>query len=131
MLNKCVYFYCRHSKRTNAVKSQLGTWYLSQNCMYSITWSLSQNDMIQSLGVCRKAAGILLLCVWCKYIRYNIPIITLVGVWPDGWSPLQKLGHPRASPRVTLLFSGRQTVGSHSNKGDNCIILNKIYILNQ
>jgi hypothetical protein len=35
-------------------------------------------------------------------------------------SPLEMLGHPRASPRVTLLFSGRQTVGSHSNKGDNC-----------
>ena len=66
-------------------------------------------------------AGILLLGVWCKNIRYNIPIITLVGVWPDGLSPLEKLGHPRASPRVTLLFSGRQTVGSHSNKGDNCI----------
>ena len=69
----------------------------------------------------RKAAGILLLGVWCKNIRYNIPIITLVGVWPDGWSPFEKLGHPRASPRVTLLFSGRQTVGSQSNKGDNCI----------
>jgi hypothetical protein len=26
-------------------------------------------------------------------------------------------------PRVTLLFSGRQTVGSHSNKGDHCIRL--------
>jgi hypothetical protein len=36
-------------------------------------------------------------------------------------SPLEKLGHPGASPRVTLLFSGRQTVGSHSKKGDNCI----------
>ena len=28
-----------------------------------------------------------------------------------------------ASPRVTLLFSGRQTVGSHSIKGDNCIMV--------
>jgi hypothetical protein len=37
-------------------------------------------------------------------------------VWHDGLSPLEKLGHPRASPRVTLLFSGRKTVGSHSNK---------------
>ena len=72
----------------------------------------------------RKAAGILLLGVWCKNIRYNIPIITLVGVWPDDLSPLEKLGHPRANPRVTLLFSGRQTVGSHSTKGDNC----KIYL---
>ena len=27
------------------------------------------------------------------------------------------------SPRVTLLFCGRQTVRSHSNKGDNCIRL--------
>ena len=35
----------------------------------------------------RKASGILLLGVWCKNIRYNIPIITLVGVWPDGLSP--------------------------------------------
>ena len=33
--------------------------------------------------------------------------------------------HIRGSPRVTLLFSGRQTVGSHSNKGVNCIITNK------
>jgi hypothetical protein len=76
---------------------------------------------IQSLGVCRKAAGILLRGVWCKNIRYNIPIITLVVVWSDGLSPHEKLGHPRASPRVTFLFPGRQTVGSHSNKGDNCI----------
>ena len=36
--------------------------------------------------------------------------------------PREKLGHPLASPQVTLLFPGRQTVGSHSNKGDNCII---------
>jgi hypothetical protein len=43
-------------------------------------------------------------------------------VWSDGLSPLEKLGHPRASSRVTILFSWRQTVGSHSNKGDNCII---------
>jgi hypothetical protein len=57
----------------------------------------------------RKAAGILLLGVWCKHIRYGIPITTFVGVWPDGLSPLEKLGHPRASPRVTLLSSGRQT----------------------
>jgi hypothetical protein len=38
----------------------------------------------------RKAAGILLLGVWCKNIRYYIPIITLVGVWPDGLSPREK-----------------------------------------
>jgi hypothetical protein len=44
-------------------------------------------------------------------------------VWPDSLSSLEKLGYPRTSPRVTLLFSGRQTVGSHSNKGNNCIIL--------
>jgi hypothetical protein len=50
---------------------------------------------IQSLGVCREAAGILLLGVCCKNIWYNIPLITLVGVWPDGLSPLEKLGHPR------------------------------------
>ena len=30
------------------------------------------------------------------------------------------------SPWVTLLFSGSQTVGSHSNKGDNCIVVNDI-----
>jgi hypothetical protein len=29
------------------------------------------------------------------------------------------------SPRVTLLFSGRQTVGSHSKKGDNCLCIIK------
>ena len=29
------------------------------------------------------------------------------------------------SPRVTLHFSERQTVGSHSNKGDNCICIIK------
>ena len=38
-------------------------------------------------------------------------------MWPDGVSPLEKWGQPR----VTLPFSGRQTVGSHSIKGDNCI----------
>jgi hypothetical protein len=66
----------------------------------------------------REAADILLLGVWCKNIRYNIPIITLVGVWPDSLSPLEKLSYPR----VTLLFSWRQTVGSYSNKGDNYIL---------
>ena len=75
---------------------------------------------MQSIGVCRKAACILLLGVWYKNIRYNIPIITLVRVWPDGLSPRENLSHPRACSGVTLLFSGRQTVGSHSNKGDNC-----------
>ena len=52
---------------------------------------------IQSLGVCRKAAGILLHGVWCKYTRNSIPIITLIGVSPDGLSPLEKVCHPRAS----------------------------------
>jgi hypothetical protein len=51
---------------------------------------------IQSLGVCRKAAGILLHGVWCKYTRNSIPIITLIGVSPDGLSPLEKVCHPRA-----------------------------------
>ena len=82
-----------------------------------------RRNFIYYIEYFRKAAGILLLGVWCKNIRYNIPIITLVGVWPDGLSPLEKLGHPSASHRVTLLFSGRQTVGSHSNKEDNCIRL--------
>jgi hypothetical protein len=59
-------------------------------------WGRSQVSLIfarvvsPALGVCRKAAGILLLGVWCKNIRYNIPIITLVGVWPDGLSPREK-----------------------------------------
>ena len=77
---------------------------------------------IQSLGVCRKAACILLHGVWCKNTRNSIPINTLIGVSPDGLSPLEKVCYPRASPRVTLFFSGRQSVGSDSNKGDNCII---------
>ena len=79
-----------------------------------------RRNFIYYIEYFRKAAGILLLGVWWKNIRYNIPIITLVGVWPDGLSPLEKLGHPR--PRVTLLFSGIQIAGSHFNKGDNCII---------
>ena len=83
-----------------------------------------RRNFIYYIEYFRKAAGILLLGVWCKNIRYNIPIITLVGVWPDDLSPLEKLDHPQASPRLTLLFSGRQTVGSHSNKGDNCILSN-------
>jgi hypothetical protein len=78
-----------------------------------------RRNFIYYIEYFRKSAGILLLGVWCKNIRYNIPIITLVGVWPDGLSPLEKLGHPR----VTLFFSRRHTVGSHSNKGDNCIFL--------
>jgi hypothetical protein len=151
-----------------------------------------RRNFIYYIEYFRKAAGILLFGVWCKNIRYNIPIITLVGVCPDGLShpealwcfkgkksntfhfstefvifhkreshniknefdsvnnvcvlPLhlslldiyyqiiilvgvcpdglshpEKLGHPRASPRLTFLFSGRQTIRSHSNKGDNCI----------
>ena len=77
-----------------------------------------RRNFIYYIEYFRKAAGILLLDIWCKNIRYNIPIITLVGVWLDGLSPLEKVGHPRAA----LLFSGRQTVGWHSNKGDNCMI---------
>jgi hypothetical protein len=42
-------------------------------------------------------------------------------------SPLEKRGNPLASPRVTLLFEGRQTVGTHSNKGDNCILSTHLY----
>ena len=93
----------------------------SQNCMYSITWSLSQRYMYSITWRLLQTASILLHGVWCKNTRYSIPIITLIGVSPDGLSLFDKLCHPRASPRVTLLFSGRQTVGSHSNKGDNCI----------
>jgi hypothetical protein len=105
-----------------------------------------RRNFIYYIEYFRKAAGVLLLGAWCKNIQYDIPIITLVGVWPDGLSPLEKLGHPldltftnyhpcwsvtrqfvsprkvRSYPRVTLLFEGRQTVGSHSNKGDNCIL---------
>ena len=47
-----------------------------------------RRNFIYYIEYFRKAAGILLLGVWCKNIRYNIPIITLVGVWPDGLSPL-------------------------------------------
>ena len=71
-----------------------------------------RRNFIYYIEYFRKTAGILLLGVWCKNIRYNIPIITLVGVWPRRF----------VSPWVTLLFSGRQTVGSPSNKGDNCIM---------
>jgi hypothetical protein len=90
--------------------------------------SRQRRNFIYFIEYFRKAAGILLLGVWCKNIRYNIPIITLVGVWPDDLSPLEKLDHPQASPRLTLLFSGRQIIGSHSNKGDNCI-LSSIFLL--
>ena len=75
-----------------------------------------RRNFIYYIEYFRKAVGILLLGVWCKNIRYNIPIVT-IGVWPDGLFPLEKLGHPQ----VTLLFAGRQTVVSHSNTGDNCI----------
>ena len=51
-----------------------------------------RRNFIYYIEYFRKAAGILLLGVWCNNIRYNIPIITLVGVWPDGLSPLEKLG---------------------------------------
>jgi hypothetical protein len=62
-----------------------------------------RRNLIYYIEYFRKAAGILLLGVWCKNIWYNIPIIThtiiiLVGVWPDGLSPLEKL--------VTLTFRG-------------------------
>ena len=41
------------------------------------------------------------------------------------WSVTRRFVSPRkvrSNPRVTLPFSGRQTVGSQSNKGDNCIL---------
>ena len=49
-----------------------------------------RRNFIYYIEYFRKAAGILLLGVWCKNIRYNIPIITLVGVWPDGLSTREK-----------------------------------------
>jgi hypothetical protein len=54
-----------------------------------------RRNFIYYIEYFHKTAGILLLGVWCKNIRYNIPIITHVGVWPGGLSPLEKLGHPR------------------------------------
>jgi hypothetical protein len=77
-----------------------------------------RRNFIYYIEYFRKAAGILLLGVWCKNIQYNIPIITLVGVWPDSLSPLEKLGHPR----VTLLFSGRPAIGSHGKILVNCLL---------
>ena len=50
------------------------------------------------------------LCTLCYAKHYLHFLVFLIII-------LEKLGHPR----VTLLFSGRQTVGSHSNKGENCI----------
>ena len=72
------------------------------------TWA----SRVSNYGICRKAAGILLVSD-----AKIFDIIYLVGVWPDGLSPLEKLGHPS--------LSGRKTVGSHSNKGDNCIRLSE------
>jgi hypothetical protein len=150
----------------------------SQNCMYSITWSLSQRYMYSITWRLLQTASILLHGVWCKNTRYRFPrdqwtllwdltisgwpnewiditwqcfiksdsrylyeYIILWDIWvtndhhyvpfvliPDGLSPLEQLGHPRASIWVTLLFSGRQTVELHSNKGDNCVILTKTWL---
>ena len=51
-----------------------------------------RRNFIYYIEYFRKAAGVLLLGAWCKNIQYDIPIITLVGVWPDSLSPLEKLG---------------------------------------
>ena len=72
------------------------------------TWRLSQSRRYS-----------IVLGVWCKNIRYTIPIITLVGVWPDRLSPLEKLGRPR----VTLI-STKSRVTLISTK--NIIPLNRI-----
>ena len=73
-----------------------------------------RRNFVYYIGYFRKATGILLQGVWCKNILYNIPIITLVGVWPNGLSSIEKLGHPWASPRVTLLFSATNYMYHHS-----------------
>jgi hypothetical protein len=47
------------------------------------------------------------------------------------WSVTRRFASQRKvrspSGRVTLLFSGRQTVGSHYNKGDNLNIISNIF----
>jgi hypothetical protein len=81
--------------------SLIGLWHDSTDNKHGVQRQVRccrrRRNFIYYIEYFRKAAGILLLGVWCKNIRYNIPIITLVGVWPGGLSPLEKLGHPRVT----------------------------------
>ena len=76
----------------------LVTYCLSKSYRYSNTWCPSKYYMYLITGACHKAT-----CNWSLGICHKTACI-------------------QSCPRVTLLFSGRQTIGSHSNKGDNCII---------
>ena len=106
--------------------------FLSQSHLYSITiyhWICQlmqpcshKTACIQSLGVCRKAQVFYYLVSDAKIFDMIYQLSPLLECDPTVClSPLEKLGNPRASPRMTLFFSVRQTVGSHFNKGDNCI----------
>ena len=92
------------------------TLYLSQNCMYSITWSLSQNYMYSiTWGLSQSRRCSITWCLMQTYSIYNTK-------YHPCWSVTRRFASPRkvksssGKPRVTLPFSGRQTVGSHSNR---------------
>ena len=65
-------------------------WFNKHGVQRQVRRCRRRRNFIYYIEYFRKAAGILLLGVWCKNIRYYIPIITLVGVWPDGLSPREK-----------------------------------------
>ena len=62
-----------------------------------------RRNFIYYIEYFRKATGILLLGIWCKHIRYNIPIITLVGVTRRFVSP-RKVRSPSCKPSGDLTF---------------------------
>jgi hypothetical protein len=59
------------------------------------------------------------------YLVSDAKIFDIIYQLSPLWSVTRRFVSPRKvrSPRVTLPFSGRQTVRSHSNKGDNYIFL--------
>ena len=86
------------STNKHGVQRQVRRCRRRRNCIYYIEYF-------------RKAADILLLGVWCKNIRYTIPIIILVGVWPDGLSPLENVGHPRQALGWPYFSLGEKSSG--------------------
>ena len=81
-----------------------------------------RRNFIYYIEYFRKAQVFYYLVSDAKIFDIIYQLSPLLECDPDGLSPLEKLGHTRAISRVTLLFSARQTIGSQSNKGDNCIM---------
>ena len=81
-------------------------WFNRQQTWHPATGSSCRRrrNFIYYIEYFRKAAGIPLLGVWCKNIRYNIPIITFVGVWPQRWPNFSRGDKPSGNTPTRMII---------------------------